>query len=216
MPIPDAMRQLAAVLQHHRPGPEIRQAMAPSQRRNNPMAEDRAMRTAGVLMLLYREQNAWHMPLIVRSRYEGPHSGQIALPGGRSEPGDPDLWHTATRESEEEVGVARNGVQRIGVLPSIFIPNSRYEVTPYIGWVDGTVQFRPAASEVAEVLPLPLDLLLDPQWMRRDVWKIRGQDIEVPYYQFGPHRIWGATAMMLSEFLYCWGMLQPRQATRSF
>ena len=213
MSIPDTMCQLAEVLQDHLPGPEIRHTMAPSQRRNNPMAEDREIRTAGVLMLLYREQYTWHMPLIVRPHYEGPHSGQIALPGGRSEPGDADLWHTATRESEEEVGVARNVVQKIGSLTPIFIPNSRYEVTPYIGWASGTVQFRPAASEVAEVLHLPLDLLLDPQLTKRDIWTIRGADIEVPYYQFGPHQIWGATAMMLSEFLYCWGVLRQRQET---
>ncbi len=207
------MHRLAAVLQDHVPGPEIRQAMAPSQRRNNPMADDRAVRTAGVLMLLYQAQNVWHMPLIVRPHYDGPHSGQIALPGGRSEPGDADLWHTATREAEEEVGVSRKAVQRIGSLAPIFIPNSRYEVTPYIGWAADTVQFRPAASEVAEVLQLPLDLLLDPRCTRREVWTIRGQDIMVPYFQFGPHQIWGATAMMLSEFLYCWGILRRLQET---
>ena len=164
-------------------------------------------------MLLYREQNKWHMPLIVRPRYDGPHSGQIALPGGRSEPDDSDLWHTATRESEEEVGVVRKDVQRIGSLAPIFIPNSRYEVTPYIGWAGDVVQFRPAASEVAEVLHLPLDLLLDPKFTKRDIWTIRGQNIEVPYYQFGPHQIWGATAMMLSDFLYCWGILRQQQET---
>ncbi len=213
MLIPDTMRRLAAVLRHHLPGPDIRQAMAPSQRRNAPMADDREIRTAGVLMLLYQERNEWHMPLIVRPRYDGPHSGQIALPGGRSEPDDASLWHTATRESEEEVGIARKLVRRIGSLAPIFIPNSRYEVTPYIGWVSGVVEFRPEASEVAEVLHLPLDLLLDPQFTRRDVWNMQGRDVKVPYYQFGSHQIWGATAMMLSEFLHCWGTLHQLPET---
>lgn len=213
MTFPDILLRLSQALHNHQHSPEVRQTMAPSQRRNNPMAEEREVRTAGVLMLLYQKQDKWHMPLIVRPQYDGPHSGQIALPGGRKEVDDEDLWQTATRETEEEVGVLRQTVKELGSLESLYIPNSRYEVSPFIGWVEGQVDFRPDPSEVAELLILPLDLLLDPKFTQREVWKIRGQDVEVPYYRFGAHKIWGATAMMLKDFLVYWEITLTQERT---
>ena len=211
MSIPETLLRLEQVLQENQLGPEVRESMAPSQRRNNPMAEEREIRTAGVLMLLFQKQERWHMPVIVRPQYDGPHSGQIALPGGRREPCDENLWQTATRETEEEIGVKRGDVRGLGSLAPLYIPNSRYQVTPFIGWAQGRVDFRPDPSEVVEVLQLPLALLLDPQYTQRDVWEIRGQDIEVPYFKFGSHKIWGATAMMLKDFLCCWSITNQQK-----
>ena len=213
MATPEILRCFSRVLRQDRPGPEVRRTMAPSQRRNNPMADAREIRTAGVLMLLYEQRGIWHMPLIVRPDYGGPHSGQIALPGGSHEPGDANLWNTATRECEEEVGVCREAIHKLGSLAPIFIPNSMYEVEPYIGWVQDAVEFQPEPSEVAEILQLPLDLLLNSQHTKKEIWEIRGLEVEVPFYQYGHHQIWGATAMMLCEFLYCWRILRRKLAT---
>ncbi len=212
MATPEILRIFSRVLLQDRPGPEVRRTMAPSQRRNNPMAETREIRTAGVLLLLFEQQGIWRLPLIVRPDYDGPHSGQIAFPGGSHEPNDVTLWNTATRECEEEIGVCQDAIQQLGLLAPIFIPNSRYKVVPYIGWVQGVVEFRPEPTEVAEVLQLPLDLLLDPQHSKKETWEIRGMEVEVPFYQYGHHQIWGATAMMLCEFLYCWRILRRELA----
>lgn len=204
------MRQLKRMLSEEAPDPAVRQSMAPSRRRNNPMADDREIRTAGVLMLLYHSDGEWRLPLIVRPRYDGPHSGQVALPGGRREEEDLSLWDTAVREAEEEIGIHRATVRRIGVLNPLFIPNSRYMVTPYVGWMRESPHFKTEPEEVSELLRLPVELLLRPNRVLRETWDVRGQNIEVPFYRFGPHRIWGATAMMLCELLYCWARLAER------
>ena len=198
---PTAFRPWAQALQGPLPGPAAQQTMAPSVRRNDPQADARAVREAGVLLLLYVQRGVLHMPLIVRPAYDGPHGGQVAFPGGRREPGDPDLWRTALRETEEEIGVRSGAIRKMGALSPIFIPNSRYQVSPFVGCVEGVPVFRPDAAEVSQVLPVPVPALLDGTRRQRETWRIRGQEVDVPFFAFGKHKIWGATAMILAEFL---------------
>lgn len=195
------LRQWEKALQGPLPGPAAQQTMAPSVRRNDPQADARAIREAGVLLLLYVQRGVLHMPLIVRPDYDGPHGGQVAFPGGRREPGDPDLWRTALRETEEEIGVRSDAIRKMGALSPIFIPNSRYQVSPFVGCVEGVPVFRPDAAEVSQVLPVPVSALLDGTRRQRETWRIRGQAVDVPFFAFGKHKIWGATAMILAEFL---------------
>ncbi len=183
------------------PGPQAQQRMAPYPRHNNLQARNRPLRQAGVLLLLYLRDNELYVPLIVRSEYDGPHSGQVALPGGRQENRDPDLWHTAIRETEEEIGLSSQAVLPIGQLTSLYIPNSHYRVTPFLGWQTQSPTFAPDPDEVQQILEIPVRQLQDPACIRRETWQIRGLAVDVPFFVIPAYPIWGATAMILAEFL---------------
>ena len=193
--------RLKAGLQQPLPGCSVQQTMAPEPRRNNPDRQRRPLRQAGVLFLFYAKDNQVHLPFIERPRYDGPHSGQIALPGGKREVGDPDLAATAVRETGEEIGVPGSYIQVLGQLTPVYIPNSHYMVTPSVGLMSAVPDFRPDPAEVKAVLEFPLTLLRDPAYRKREVWNIRDLDVDVPFFHVGGHRIWGATAMMLVELL---------------
>ncbi len=201
-------------MQDSLPGPQAQQVMSPQPRRNNPQADDRALRQAGVLLLLYLQQARLHIPLIVRPDYDGPHSGQIALPGGRREHGDPDLWHTALRETEEEIGLPARSVAPIGQLTPLYIPNSHYMVTPFLAWQTQPHAFTPDPQEVRQILEIPVQQLQDPSRLRREIWHIRGREVDVPYYAIQNLPVWGATAMILAEFLTLLASTPGRETAR--
>jgi 8-oxo-dGTP pyrophosphatase MutT (NUDIX family) len=127
------------------------------------------------------------------------HSGQISLPGGSQEPGE-SLRETALREACEEIGAACAGVDVIGQLSTIYIPPSNFLVTPTVGYVDRRPDFHCDSREVAELIEVPLSTLFDRDVVKREPWSLRGVTVEVPFYQIGTHKVWGATAMILSEF----------------
>ena len=193
--------RLKSGLQQPLPGRPAQQTMAPAPRRNNPDRQRRPLRQAGVLFLFYAREGHMYLPFIERPRYDGPHSGQIALPGGKREVGDPDLAATAVRETGEEIGVPGSGIQVLGQLTPVYIPNSHYLVTPSVGLMSGAPAFRPDPAEVKAVLECPLAVLLDPACRKREIWNFGDLDVDVPFFQVGEHHIWGATAMMLAELL---------------
>lgn len=193
--------RLKSGLQQPLPGRPAQQTMAPAPRRNNPDRQRRPLRQAGVLFLFYAREGHMYLPFIERPRYDGPHSGQIALPGGKREVGDPDLAATAVRETGEEIGVPGSGIQVLGQLTPVYIPNSHYLVTPSVGLMSGAPAFRPDPAEVKTVLECPLAVLLDPACRKREIWNFGNLDVDVPFFQVGEHHIWGATAMMLAELL---------------
>ncbi len=157
-------------------------------------------RAAGVLILLYLHAGEWHFPLMKRTEDGLVHSGQISLPGGSQEAGE-SLRETALREACEEIGVAcADGVEVIGQLSTIYIPPSNFLVTPTVGVAVERPEFRCDPREVAELIEVPLSALFDRDVMKREAWSLRGLTVEVPFYQIGPYKVWGATAMILSEF----------------
>lgn len=193
--------RLQSGLQQPLPGQPAQQTMAPVPRRNNPDRQRRPLRQAGVLFLFYAREGRMYLPFIERPRYDGPHSGQIALPGGKREVGDPDLAATAVRETGEEIGVPGSCIRVLGQLTPVYIPNSHYLVTPSVGLMSAAPAFRPDPAEVKAVLECPLALLLDPACRKREIWNFGNLDVDVPFFQVGEHHIWGATAMMLAELL---------------
>lgn len=156
-------------------------------------------RSAGVLILLYPHAGGWCFPLMKRVEDGLVHSGQISLPGGSQEVGE-SLRETALREACEEIGAACAGVEVIGQLSTIYIPPSNFLVTPTVGFVDRRPDFHCDPREVAELIEVPLITLFDRDVVKREPWSLRGSTVEVPFYQIGPHKVWGATAMILSEF----------------
>ncbi|MBN1963807.1 MAG: CoA pyrophosphatase [Anaerolineae bacterium] len=157
------------------------------------------VRQAGVLALLYPAlAGGLVLALIRRTPDPGVHSGQIGFPGGAHEPGDSDATITALREACEEVGVC-GPVCILGQLTPVYIPPSGFLVTPTVGWVPARPVFAPSPDEVAELIELPLPSLLDDSRKREEDWVLAGYDVRVPFYDVSGHKVWGATALMLSE-----------------
>lgn len=160
---------------------------------------DTPRRPAAVL-LGWREGVQPRLVLTVRTDSLQDHAGQVAFPGGRTDPGDADAVATALRESEEEIGLDRRLVQPIGFLDN-FETISGYRITPVVARIAHNARLYPAPSEVAEVFEVPLAFFLDPANLRRYVMDFRGHRREMVEFVHGGHRIWGATAAMLFNLL---------------
>lgn len=165
------------------------------------MRQDPPPRESAVLALIYPKAGEAHTLLMQRPTYQGVHSGQVSFPGGRREPGDADLVSTALREFEEETGATPNPTRVFGALSTIYIPPSRSLVTPYVAVADGAGPFRPDKREVAELLEVPLALLMRDDIVKRGEQHIAilGRSVEVPYFDIQGRMVWGATAMMIAE-----------------
>jgi len=177
--------------------------MAPLTRpANRPADLPGAARIGSVLLLLYCHQEELHLALTRRRDDLNSHAGQVSFPGGRAE-ADETLAEAALRETEEEVGVRPSTITILGELTPIWIPPSDFQVHPFVGWVHSGVRpsFQLAENEVAELLETPLSYLLHPDSRREGVIERQGYRLTVPYFDVEGHMVWGATAIILSEFL---------------
>ena len=152
-------------------------------------------------MLLYRRRGGLVLPLTRRTDKLQMHKGQISLPGGAREPQDPTFVQTALRETGEELGIPAGAVDVLGPLTPLFIPVSAFCVYPYVGYARQAVPLQPDANEVAEVIEVSVEHLLDPATRQEEIHWRDNQRFEVPTYRVGDHRVWGATAMILAELL---------------
>jgi len=159
-------------------------------------------REGGVLILFFESEGIIRFPLIQRSTYEGIHSGQMALPGGKEEESDKDLKMTALRETQEEIGIDPTKVEIIGALSKFFVMASNYWVLPVIGKVKETPHFTPDKHEVEGIIYPSLSKLTDPAFTKEKQMLVRGGvDMICPYFDLDDRIVWGATAMMLSELV---------------
>lgn len=157
-------------------------------------------KTAAVLMLLYPKNRTTHLVLIVRNSYEGIHSAQIALPGGKYEANDQNYKNTALRETHEEIGIHPENIEIIREFTQLYIQASNFLVFPFLGISKDEVLFVPNPDEVAQIIELPLaDFLDDSLIVITTLSTSYAKNIEIPAFQIGEHIVWGATAMMLSE-----------------
>ncbi|GAB4431697.1 MAG: CoA pyrophosphatase [Anaerolineae bacterium] len=200
--------QLQQALQGPLPGEAAQRQMAPAAIHNGPNRWETPAdcRKAGVLILLYphatlNPRPEPHLVLIRRPDYGGVHSGQIALPGGRREPGE-SLQATALREAQEEVGINPREVTVLGQLSPLYTPPSNFCIYPFVALSSEKPAFKPDNREVAELIEAPLRLFLDPAVRREEIWHLGNYgERRVPFFHIFNHKIWGATAMILSEFL---------------
>ncbi len=158
-------------------------------------------RKGGVMILLFEKDGLVRFPLIQRPVYNGVHSGQVALPGGKKEETDTDLIITAKRESEEEIGVDMGSIHVVGSLSRFFVAASNYDVLPVVGYVKEPPVFIPDEREVSEIItPQVIDLIANEKRQRKNMEVRRGVTLDTPYFDLQQKVVWGATAMMLSEF----------------
>lgn len=165
------------------------------------LKQDPPPRESAVLALIFPRSGEAHTLLMQRPTYDGVHSGQVSFPGGRREAGDEDLRSTALREFQEETGADPRPARLIGAMSAIYIPPSRSLVTPFVAVADEAGPFSPDPREVAELIEVPLALLLRDDIIKRGQQHIAimGRSVEVPYFDVRGRMVWGATAMMIAE-----------------
>ena len=192
------IKQWKEMLSGHLPGREAQRQMAPDYRGE---ADPSAYPVpAAVLILLYPSGERTGLVFIKRNEYDGPHSAQVSFPGGAWEKGDGSLANTAVREAREELGVDGE-IVLLGQMTDLDIPVSNFRVTPFVAHTPERPVFRPDPSEVQYVIESTVEALLDPSARQTETWDFREMQVDVPFYEVNGEKIWGATAMMLCEFL---------------
>jgi len=156
------------------------------------------LKESAVLMPLVEEAGEPHFLFTRRPLHLRSHPGQISFPGGGRDAQDESPLHTALREAEEELGLAAAAVEVLGQLDELPTPTG-YRVQPFLGVLAPGVLLKPNVEEVAEVLRVPLRVLLDPARRRSELHEVPqlGRQVEVDYLDVGGTVIWGATARIL-------------------
>ena len=124
------------------------------------------------------------------------------MPGGSWENGE-HLHETAMRETEEEIGIPADKTRIICELTPLFVKVTGYMIHPFIGYVNQRPNITPYSNEVNSVFTVSISELLDPVNRLTELWTIREIPVDVPFFKFGKYKVWGATAMILSEFRHC-------------
>lgn len=164
-------------------------------------------RSSAVLIAFADGEHGLDVLITERSTTLRKHNGQVAFPGGASDPGDTGPLSTALREANEEVGLDPAVVAPLAILPTVYIPVTRYAVTPVLGWIDTAYEFYVREPrEVARVSRLALRELVDPanRFVVTSPSGFRGSAFDVEGYF-----IWGVTAGLLSGVLEMGGFATP-------
>ncbi len=181
------------------PGKESQYKMAPSDR--DLRITTKKTRKSAVLILLSEKDNEIYISFIKRQKYKGAHSGQIAFPGGKYEKKDKHLKETAYRETKEEIGIDRDKFEIIGALTNLFIPVSAFDVYPFIAFAKEKLVYKKQEYEVEKVFELKLKDFLNTDNHHTETVNKNGIEITIPYYYINNNKIWGATAMIISELI---------------
>lgn len=157
-------------------------------------------RIAAALLLLYPTPTGPAVALTVRSNSLARHPGQVSLPGGASDPGE-TAADTALREAAEEIGLDPASVRLLGELTPVHVLVSGFTLHPVVGVTDRRPDFEAAPGEVDQILEVSLHDLRDASRIRQGTRIREGVAVEYPYFDLLGHQVWGATAMVLGEFI---------------
>lgn len=187
-----------------RTGSPAHELMSPRPRPGDifPMPENVTGKQAGVLILLYHHAGELYFFLTCRTETVGSHKGQISLPGGRKD-FEESLQETALREAREELEIDPSQVEILGApLTPLYIPVSDFWVTAFVGYYCCDEPHpNGSAAEVVQVLPTRLADLLEDGVIGEEDWELRGARVHVPFFKLHGYKVWGATAMILGEFV---------------
>lgn len=197
----DHLRAALALSDFDAPKAQLKMSPNPRGAVRRNLQYDTPPREAAVLVLVYpHTPDELRLVLTRRTETLTKHSGQVSFPGGRRDEADASFAATALRETCEELGVCDAAqFQIMGTLYPCYIPPSHFMVQPVVAMLPFIPQFHPSPDEVAEVLTLSLVALLHPATKQHEYWQMQGHNVSVPYYAVQGHKVWGATAVMLSE-----------------
>jgi len=200
----DVIARVEAALRKDLPGADAHRWLAPRPRRTWPQGFNPArIRHAAGLLLIVPIDGRAHIVLTVRADAVR-HGGQISLPGGVVEPGE-TFEQAARREAHEEIALPVDAAHLLGPLTPIDIPVSGFRLHPIVAATGERPLLRPSDGEVAQILEVDVDALRAPaNFLTRE--RVRdGRALSVPGFHIDGHEIWGATAMVLAEFLVLLG-----------
>lgn len=198
-------RLLQQALSEELPKSEGQASMAPRPRTGwKPDVLPEECRDAAALLLLYPKDNESHVVLTIRTQQLPTHQGQVSLPGGGVHRGE-SLVDAALREAQEEVGVDPEKLHVLGMLSPLHIPVSGFILHTVVAVSAKRLFVRPQAGEVERILEVPLMALCGTERIRVETWMHEGHAYRVPFFWVEHAKVWGATAMVLSEFLHLIG-----------
>lgn len=186
------------------PGFEAQLKMAPVTRMPDGFMPDATKaRKGSVLIYIYPgTENQTSVLLMKRPEYKGVHSGQISFPGGKQDKTDKDFIETALREFKEETGILQQRKNVIGTLSELYIPASNFYVYPVVSFAHERQTPKPDPTEVEYLIEVPLKEFLDERnKIKKKITTSEGYVLDAPCFFIQDEIIWGATAMVLSEFV---------------
>lgn len=202
----DFLYNLYHLLGNKLPGEDAHLKMAPYKRANAQtiLNSEIEPKIASVLLLLHHNNQSINFTLIKRPNYDGTHGGQVSFPGGKLEHQE-TIKEAAIRETEEEIGIPKQTINILGELTQVYIPPSNFLITPFIGFIDAPPIYIPDEREVDFVFDVPLNDLMNEDNVKTKKIAINkyGKEklyINAPYFELNNQTVWGATALVLSEF----------------
>jgi 8-oxo-dGTP pyrophosphatase MutT (NUDIX family) len=188
-PLLDRTR-IAALLRLPPPPPDPRDLHVGS------IAAGTKVKDAAVLVPVVARGGQLNLLFTQRTEHLAAHAGQISFPGGGVEATDASRIDTALRETEEEIGLARQHVAVLGALPNYELATG-FRITPVVGWIEAPFDTRPDPYEVAEIFEIPLAHFLDVQRYQHCEYEFQGRHRHYVAIPYEGRYIWGATAGML-------------------
>ncbi len=195
---------LSEKLQEQKPGQSAHELMAPRLKGELFRKFKAGSKTSdsAVLLLLTGDFNHIELLFTLRAKSLINHSGQISFPGGKIEQAETNI-DAALRETYEETGIESEKINIIGELSTLFVPPSNSIIHPVVAYISrNKIDIRINPDEVEEAFFSPLSFFLHESSKQSGQWNINGSIVDVPFWNI--HKttpLWGATAMILSEFL---------------
>lgn len=198
------------------PGAAAQDRMAPAPRPGGkrPWVSGRARPAAALLLLFPTDGASASLLLTKRSQALPQHPGQVSLPGGAVDAGE-SIEDAAMREAREEIGIEPGSVRTLGRLTPLHIPVSGFVLHTVVGAVSARPVVRPAPWEVERIIEAPLEHVLDSARHLRTTRVRDGIELDMPFFELDGEQVWGATAMVLAEFVALLGVaVSPAAAKR--
>jgi 8-oxo-dGTP pyrophosphatase MutT (NUDIX family) len=203
--IEDAESRLTRAFGRRLPGPEAQKLLAPRPRKGwQPGVTPDDCRHGAGLLLLYPEGDETRLLLTKRNIHLPQHAGQVSLPGGAVEASE-SIEQGALREAQEEVGLDPDAVRLLGQLSPLHIPVSRFVLHPVVAVAGARPELQADVGEVERLLEGPLSHIGDARNYSIETREFRGGFYRVPFIPLDGEKVWGATAMVLAEFLVILG-----------